>query len=205
MKIAIDLNDVIRSYTSQFATFYKKGIDKSFDIDNVDIYTNELDKVFPFKSERDYQNFVYVDYPYELFGTAEPMHRRLPHRMNDWLQNDLANMDVEKPEVILVSPYEFALTIQSTHFFLSKTASRVRECYFPDNSTKIWDRCDILITANPKLLDTKPEGKITFKIKAPYNKESVGDYEFESFMNVMDDPNGTIEKIIKEKEENENV
>lgn len=200
MRIAIELNDVIRSYTSQFASYYKKGIDKDFDIDNVDIYTNELDKVFPFESEKAYQNFVYVDYPYELFGTAEPMKKNLPYRLNDWIQNDLRNMDVYPPSIVLFSPFEFGLTIQSTHFFLSKIGSRIRECYFPEDSQTIWDRCDLLITANPLMLNNKPKDKITIKINAQYNKDCEADYSFDSLMDLMNDTTGLIEKIIKEKE-----
>lgn len=198
MVIAIELNEVLRSYTSQFATYYKKGINKDFDIDNVEIYTNELDKVFPFKSEKDYQKFVYEDYPYELFGAADPMSKSLPYRFNDWVQNDLRNMDVDPPSLIVFSPFEMGLTIQSTYFFLSKTGSRIRECYFPVNSQDIWDRCDILITANPLMLNNKPQGKITIKISATYNNNCEADYTFDSMMDLINDNSGLIEKIIKE-------
>lgn len=200
MRIAIDLNDVIRAYTKTFMKFYKKAIDPSFDIDDVDVNTIDLRQIFPFKSEEAYKEFIYIDYPYELFGACETVHKRLSHRMTDWLQNDLTNMDVDAPDVIIVSPYEYALTIQSTYFFLSKTGSRVRECFFPDDSFKIWEKCDVLITANPKLLENKPTGKITIKINTSYNRNSKADYSFKSFMDLMDDPNGTIEKIIKENE-----
>lgn len=200
MKIAIDLNDVVRAYTSQFASYYKKNINREFDIDDVKITTNNLNEIFPFNSEQAYQDFVYVDYPYELFGCAEPMHKRLPHRMNDWIQNDLTNMDVERPKIMLVSPFEYGLTIQSTHFFLSKTISRIREIFFPENSVEIWDKCDILITANPTLLSSKPDDKISIKIKAQYNSDSIADYTFDSLMDLMNDPNNTIENIITNNE-----
>lgn len=196
-KIAIDLNDVMRAYTSQFASLYKKNIDHSFDIDNVDIYTNDLEQVFPFDSETEYQNFVYVDYPYELFGCAEMMDKAMVAKFNLWILNDLMEMDVDAPELMFVSPFEFGLTIQSTFHYLSKFA-RIREVYFPTNSATIWDKCDILITANPKLLATKPEGKVAIKIDAPYNKEDEADYQFKSFMDLMNDTTGTIENIIRE-------
>ena len=32
MKIAIDINDVLRDYTRQFANMYKKIVDNSFDL-----------------------------------------------------------------------------------------------------------------------------------------------------------------------------
>lgn len=190
MKIAIDLNDVIRSYTSQFASQYKKDIDPNFDIDDLDITTNNLMEIFPFDDETEYQDFVYTDHPYELFGCAEPMARQLQFKLHEWLNNDLRNIvdedgEPKEPEVMFVSPFEINLTIQSSLYFLYKIASRVREYYFPKDSLTIWDRCDVLITANPWLLNNKPEGKISIKIKSSYNKDSSSDYEFDSFMDLM--------------------
>lgn len=199
MKIAIDINDVIRAFSSKFASCYKKGIDPTYDIDNVEFTSNRLYEVFPFKDEQSYNDFVYVDYPYELFGAAEPVDKNLPARLNDWLANDLTEMDIDEiPTVILVSPYEYGLTIQSTHYFLSKTGSRVRCVYFPLNSSDVWNECDILITANPKLLDEKPSDKVAIKIIMPYNKDSKSDYEFDKLMDLINDENNTIEKILKD-------
>lgn len=200
-KIAIDLNDVIRSYTSQFASQYKKGIDPKFDIDNVDVNTNNLMEVFPFESDEAYQDFVYSDHPYELFGCAEPMGRQLQFRFHEWLGNDLRNIvdedgEPNEPEVMIVSPFEINLTIQASLYFLHKIASRVREYYFPKDSLTIWDRCDILITANPWLLENKPEGKTSIKIKASYNHDSEADYEFDSFMELMQGGTKVAEEIL---------
>lgn len=200
-KIAIDLNDVIRSYTSQFASQYKKDIDPHFDINNVNIESNDLTQTFPFDSEEEYQDFVYTDHPYELFGCAEPMARQLQFRFHEWLGNDLRNIVDEddnpnEPDVMLVSPFEINLTIQASLYFLHKIASRVREYYFPKDSLTIWDRCDILITANPWLLDNKPEGKVSIKIKSSYNTESEADYEFDSFMELMQGGTKVMEDIL---------
>lgn len=199
-KIAIDLNEVIRSYTSQFASQYKKDIDPYFDIDNANIVSSDLSETFPFDSDEEYQEFVYSDHPYELFGCAEPMSRQLQFRFHEWLGNDLRNVVDENGDpididVMLVSPFEINLTIQASLYFLHKIASRVREYYFPKDSLTIWDRCDILVTANPWLLDNKPDGKISIKIKSSYNTESNADYEFESFMELMQGGVKTIEEI----------
>jgi hypothetical protein len=35
---------------------------------------------------------------------------------------------------------------------------------------KKWDGIDVLITANPKALESKPEGKISIKVNASYKK-----------------------------------
>lgn len=66
----------------------------------------------------------------------------------------------------------------------------------PSNSEKIWDRCDVLITADPYLLDIKPEGKISVKIETEYNAESDADFTFISLTNFMKN-NDIIEKIFK--------
>ena len=81
-------------------------------------------------------------------------------------------------EVIFVSPMEYGLSIGNTYFFLSKLGTKVREVYLPNDSLTIWDKCDVLITANPKLLESKPEGKVSIKIKADYNKECEADYTY---------------------------
>ena len=45
----------------------------------------------------------------------------------------------------------------------------------------IWEKCDILITADEKLLKKIPNNKVCVKIKTPYNKEikkpNGGEYE----------------------------
>lgn len=198
-KIAIDLNDVLRAYTAQFASLYKKGIDNDFDIDNVEITTNNLMEVFPFDSEEEYQDFVYVDYPYELFACAEPMSRQLQFRLHQWLSNDLRNIDEDEfgvVDVMAVSPFEINMTIQSTLYFLHKIASRIREYYFPIDSLTIWDKCDVLVTANPWLIENKPQDKIVIRIDAPYNKPCEADLEFNSFMDLMQGGVKTIEEIL---------
>jgi hypothetical protein len=84
------------------------------------------------------------------------------------------------------------LTIQSTYFFLSKIGCRVRECYFPTDSLTIWDKCDILITASPKLIEHKPEDKKVIKIEADYNKELNGDDVYKDVCEFFSDINNTL-------------
>ena len=198
MVIGIDLNDVLRDYTSQFASYYKKVVDPDFDIDNMDFFTDNFRYLFPFESDKAYQDFVYEDCAYELYGCASPCDKALPARFNNWLQNDLANMDFEKPRVMLVSPFEFGLTIQGTHFFLSKNAYRAREIYFPKDSQDIWNRCDIVVTASAKLLSKRPNDpkKIGIKIKNKVNESGEAEYNFDSMLQLLSDTENGMEKII---------
>ena len=66
------------------------------------------------------------------------------------------------------------------------------------NSSPIWDKCDVLITAEPKLLENKPEGKIAIKIEMPYNKECQSDYTYSKLSEFLDD-NNIIEKLINKE------
>jgi len=60
----------------------------------------------------------------------------------------------------------------------------------------------VLITANPSLLESKPDGKISIKIKAEYNKESESDYTYKSLSAFISDENN-IKELINEISENE--
>ena len=126
------------------------------------------------------------------------MDKKIPSEMSLWLQNTLRNFEYDKiPEVLFVSPFEMNLSIQSTLSFLARIGTRVREVYFPTDSMTIWDKCDLLITANPKLIENVPEGKKVFKINAPYNKSTKADYVYDNLIDVIHDENNVLSDIIE--------
>lgn len=199
IKIAIDINDVIRDNSEQILKVYKKFIDNYCTKEKSDLVNFDTFEDLDFNSRDEYENFKYVDYAYEIYGRAEPVEKILPYRLNDWLQTTMRDFEEDKiPEIIFVSPFEIGLTIQATLSFLSRIGTRVREIYFPIDSMSIWDRCDILITANPNLIENKPEGKKVFKINAPYNTEAKGDYEYDSLLDIIYDKDEKIIKLIEE-------
>lgn len=192
MRIAIDLNDVIRAYTRNFAKVYQKEYNRTFDMDTLDIETNDLSQVFPFDSKEEYKRFTYQDYPYELYGKCETVNKMTSSALNKWL-DEIKNFDIEDDiEVLIVSPMEYGLTIQSTYFFLSKIGCRVRNVYFPTDSSTIWNKCDVLITANPRLLENKPEDKKTIKIVTDYNKENTANFTYDNVVDFFNEPNNTL-------------
>ena len=188
MKICFTLDDVIRAKTRQFGKILAKsrGLEEDAYSD-VDINTNNLGKVFAFESTTDYQEFLYKDYPFEVFAEAPVMERMLDKRFNLWTL-DIENKEgCEDIEFMLANPFEFNASIGYTCFFLSQIATRIREFYFPKNSSDIWNKCDVLVTADPKLLAEKPEGKKSVKIEAPYNKDSEADLTYESLSKLIED------------------
>ena len=179
MKIAIDLNDVVRDFSNNFVRYYIEGYDRNFDLDGFEFWTNDFSALFPFKSKAAYNNFIYNDYAFELFAKCPVCTRGLETALNEWTEKTLKDLDInEDIEIMFVSTMEYGLSIGNTYFFISKLGSKIREVYLPIDSSTIWDKCDVLITANPNLLDSKPEDKITIKINTEYNKESESNMSF---------------------------
>jgi hypothetical protein len=204
MTICIDINEVLRDYLRAFAKQYNKVVDPYFDIEYDDINDFNLMNVFPFLDEDGNQNpsafnsFRFEDSAFEIYSRADVMERDLAANLNLWINGTLRNFDEDKnPTVILFSPLEMNLSIPSTLGFLARIGMRFRNIEFPIDSTKMWDKADIMITANPKLLALTPEGKYSFKVNAPYNKDVKGTFEYDSLVEIIKDENKTIEKIIE--------
>ena len=188
MTIAIDLNDVIRDFSPNFLKYYIEGYNHEFDLSDFEFWSNDMRHVFPFTSDESYYNFVYNDYAFELFGKCNTCSRKTTQELNDWTEKTIAEMDCgEEINLIIVSSKEYGLSIGNTYYFLSKLGTKIREVFFPEDSSRIWDKCDILITANPDLINLKPDGKVTIKINTEYNKEANSDYNFSSFSSLCED------------------
>lgn len=187
MKICFTLDDVIRAKTVQIGKIYKRNVNGNIDLDALDFSTNDYQEIFSFKTKADWQKFLYSDYAYEIFGEAPVTTKGVDKEFNLWLIG-LQDID-EEIEVSLANPFEFNASIGFTCFFLSKIASRVREMYFPVDSSEIWNKCDVLVTADPKLIEEKPEGKICVKISMPYNKDLEADYSFDSLSDALKENN----------------
>jgi len=186
MRICFTLDDVLRGKTMQIGKVYKKYIDGDIDLDSLDFSSNEYHEIFKFDSKSEWNKFLYSDYAYEIFGEAPVTKKGVDKEFNLWhvsLQDFETDEDIE---VLFANPFEFNASIGFTCFFLSKIATRVREIHFPMNSSDIWDKCDVLVTADPKLIGEKPEGKICVKIKMPYNEDLEADYTYEDLSDALD-------------------
>jgi len=183
MRIAIDLNDVIRDYSNNFISTYLNYFNSEFDTTDFEIWTNDMQSLLTFKTERAYQKFVYEDYPYELFCKCGTCTKKLSVELKDFFKS-LKDYD-EPIEILFVSTMEYGASLSYSFAFVGNLGCGVREVYFPMDSRTIWDKCDILITANPMLLETKPEDKTTVKILTEYNKESQADYEYKKLSDLI--------------------
>ena len=170
IKIGIELNGVVRNVNKQILKYYQKDINPSLDLDE----TDEKDDVFKyakFESLTDKNDFIYIDYPYEIFGCANTAEKKLAVKITNWL-SEITNIEDEDIRIIFYSMNEEAITIQSTFFFLSKIGTRVRKVIFPKSIEEVWEECDVVITARDEFFEKEiPEGKKVVLINRPFNKD----------------------------------
>ena len=188
MTIGIELNHVVRNINGQMLKYYAKDIDPSIDIEEINDKEDVLEKYLKFPSKHDKNEFIYIDYPYEIFGCAKTMEKNLPTSITNWL-SDISDIEDKEIKIIFYSLGEEALTIQSSYFFLSRIGTRVREVIFPTDLNEVWDKCDTVITANKSMVESKPQGKKVVLVKRPFNEgcETSSDLVYESLTDIISD------------------
>lgn len=153
LTIGIEINHVMRNLNRQLVKYYQKDIDPSFDDSEIDVKNEDvLKKYINFKNKTAKNQFLTVDYAYEIFGCAKTSDHRLTEHFAQW-QYDITNYPKDDIELVLFSMNEEALTIQSTLFFLSKIGTRVRKVLFPRSIKEVEDECDVIIAASNEVLD----------------------------------------------------
>lgn len=188
MRVGIELNNIVRDLNKQIVKYYKKDINQSFDDKNVNYnVTNIIDSI-DFKSKKAKFEYMYVDYPYEIFGCAPTMHKNLSVTINNWIVY-LNNREDDDYSLKLFSLKEEALSIQSTYYFLSKIGCRVREMFFPKDGKEMWNECDVIVTTNKRIVENKPYGKVVILINKDDNKDlqEKVDLNYDSLMELLTD------------------
>lgn len=189
IKIGIELNNVVRNINKQILKYYQKDIDPSLDLDSVDEKDDPF-KYAKFDSLTDKNEFIYIDYPYEIYGCAKTMDKELPSLLNNWL-SDLTNYEEDEVEVSFFSLDEEALTIQSSYFFLSKIGTRVRKIIFPKDISEILNEYDVVITGNKNVIDffnnNGSNSTYIIQISNNTNEDCKADKKYESLNELIKD------------------
>ena len=193
--IGIELNDVIRNIKKQILKYYQRDFDNSLDLDNIDDKEDVLNKYVKFESQKDLKDFLYIDYPYEIFGCAKTIDKDLVSEMAKWLYN-LTNYEDDEIRVSFYSLNEESLTIQSTFFFLSKIGTRVREVIFPVSIDELKRKFDVTITANSDVIDKLNNFTKIVKINREWNNDKESFLTYDSIIDIMGDDE-FIDKIVK--------
>jgi len=215
MKIAIDLNGVIRDiflkseqvYTKYFLEEGSNEINSYYDSEkeewvsklngddfeyglNLPVTSMNLIEHFKFKNNEELYDFFYVDFPMQIFGHAPSISANTFNILND-LYIDLR----DKNELTIISD-EIGKSKPATLFFLSKYGCLIENINFYSKITieKVYDNFDIIVTSNPDLLLLDSEYKKIIKVKTTYNSEFKSEYEINDISELQTVLN-TINKI----------
>ena len=198
MKIAIDLNGVIRDIFTKAEQVYTKfylddvGSDdevKEYD-ENTGEWVNKEDKDtfeyglnlpvtsmnliehFKFKDPDELYNFFYVDFPMNIFGHSPSVSGNTFNILNDLY------VDYRDDNEITIISDEIGKSKPSTLFFLSKYGCLVENIKFYSKITleHTFDQFDIIITSNPDILSLEKGDKKVIKYETTYNKEFNSDF-----------------------------
>lgn len=193
MRIAIDLNNVLRDTFGKFQQQYEKHLVETNDdmfiptytIDisgNTELEVNDetfeykilspitspnLDEHFSFKNKEEFYSFMYEEHCMEIFGHAPSKEMSTFNDLNTIYHN------LRKIWDFIVISEEVGKSKPASLFFLSKFGCEMEKVIFYSNFTenKIWNEFDVLLTANPKLLLNHPEKIIVIKYETEYNKD----------------------------------
>tara|TARA_R110001592_G_scaffold351511_1_gene648709 strand:+ start:1370 stop:1981 length:612 start_codon:yes stop_codon:yes gene_type:complete len=178
MRIGITLDEVLRDTLTQFLYTYEKYYNAETGLKIDDITSKNFSEFVEFNSLDSMNKFLYEEASLEIFGHADQKLNNLMSKFNNFL---IDIKDEEEHSVEIVSR-EVHSSIPATLFFLSKLSCRAETIRFVQDYEKCWEGIDILVTADPKVLDTKPDDKLSVKIKAPYNSGSSADFELDSIL-----------------------
>jgi hypothetical protein len=180
MKIGIEINDTLRSYSTQLQEVINKYHYKDFDIEKKPI-RGPFWEYFEFESEVAFNEFIYGEAGLEIFGHPDVMSENSVPNFN------LTNSIIEEYEdhQLYIVGRESMMAIPGTLFFLAKIAAKIRHIIFVKTYDEIWHDVDVIITANPVTLDNKPSYKKSIKINTSYNTGVSADYSVDSLDDIL--------------------
>lgn len=197
MKIAIDLNGVIRDvflkteqvYTKFFLEEKEEDIVSEYDEEteewvevnnedkfeyglNLPVTSTNLIEHFKFKNHDELYNFFYVDFPMQIFGHSPSISGNTFNILND-LYVDLRDSD----EITIISD-EIGKSKPATLFFLSKYGCLIENIKFYSSFTidDTYNLFDVIVTSNPNLLSIQKDNKTIIKVLTDYNTNLKSDY-----------------------------
>lgn len=187
MKFAFDTDEVLRDTLNKIKAVYEKFFiedyiyeegEEKFNYEIVEpINEYDFSKFFKFPTNDEYLNFMYMDFPMSICGHAPSMSSNTINMFNEIQKNVISKRD----KISIISK---GITRQrpATLFFLSKYGFEADEILFYNKKTlkKMWTKFDVIVTANPELLELKPKNKKSIKVSTTYNQNINADFTINS-------------------------
>lgn len=174
MEIFISIDGVLRNTIQKFDYHYKDAYlnsefenETNFEYGVTDeIKNNNLLSSHKFQSVEEFEYFLFIEYPIEIFGHAGISYSNVFTELNKIIhENSEMNFTV-------IGCNEFAKAKPATLFFLSKNGFLGNNIKFIKSIEVegMWNKCDVWITDNEDIINKCPENKICYKFNTDYNK-----------------------------------
>jgi len=177
MEIFVSIDGVLRNTIQKFDYHYKdyflnSDVESTEDNGDFDysvtepVYNNNLLECYKFQSKEEFENFLFIEFPIEIFGHAGVSY---PNAISDL--NRLV-YDNKEHSVTIVGLDELGKSKPATLFFLSKNGFMGNNIKFikSDDITDMWNKCDCWITDNEKIITECPKDKAVIKFNTSYNQ-----------------------------------
>ena len=173
MEIFISIDGVLRNTIQKFDYHYNDAyLASDFENENKFEYgvvepikNDDLFNHYRFQSQDEFDFFLFMEYPIEIFG-----HAGLSYSTTF---TDLHKLLFENKEhnFTLVGLNEMGKSKPATLFFLSKNGFLGNNIKFikTEDIKNTWDLCDAWITDNKQILNLCPENKTGIKFTTKYN------------------------------------
>jgi len=131
-----------------------------------------------FEDDTELYHILYDDHPFEIFGTAP-----LFHPKNFTQLNSLCASLIKDGSTVTIVSNEKRRGKSASLYFLGSNDFQGNNIKFLYDYSKIWEIYDTIVTADPYILNTKPNNsdKISIKIKTESNIESKSTLTFDTF------------------------
>jgi hypothetical protein len=189
MEIFISIDGVLRNTIQKFDYHYKDAFfdselpDNSFEYAITEpIENNNLLASYKFQSKEEFENFIFIEYPIEIFGHTGLSYSGVFTELNNIIYNN------QEHNFTLIGLDQLGKSKPGTLFFLSRNGFMGNTIKFStsDNINKLWENCDLWVTDNYDVINTCPNDKIVYKFNTIYNQHFTNKLEISKLTEIKE-------------------
>lgn len=175
MEIFISINGVLRNLIQKFDYHYNDYFLSSELEEEGEIFeygkegkvqNDNLLNYYKFQSKEELDNFIFIDYPIEIFGHAGISYNTAFTDLNKIIYEN------KEHNFTLIGLDELGKAKPATLFFLSKNGFMGNNVKFTMSSEidDLWNKCDLWISDEKRIINSCPKNKKVVKFNTDYNQ-----------------------------------
>lgn len=175
MEIFISINGVLRNLIQKFDYHYNDYFLSSELEEEGEIFeygkegkvqNDNLLNYYKFQSKEELDNFIFIDYPIEIFGHAGISYNTAFTDLNKIIYEN------KEHNFTLIGLDELGKAKPATLFFLSKNGFMGNNVKFTMSSEidDLWNKCDLWISDEKRIINSCPKNKKVVKFNTDFNQ-----------------------------------